>query len=172
VLPGKLYALSVIDHATTRYLTSREGLRPAVWGIHGVVTPAHTTLHAWTEGAGAHALGRSAGEVGGTPMSALIQETSAHVPGAREVFERGAAVDAGRFRSPARRERLSAVVRLLAVATLVAGVTTRLGAEGPLCTWRSLALTWGLVSPLTFRTGLLSTGTEHMPGEGRARSPP
>ena len=40
----------------------------------GERTPAHTTLHGWTEGLGAHALGLRGAQLGGAPFSRFLAE--------------------------------------------------------------------------------------------------
>ena len=78
ILPRKLYGLSVIEHLVVAYAEGDQGLRRVAWNLAAERTPAFTTLHAWTEGLGAHALGRELGEVpGGMPHAALVRETEA-----------------------------------------------------------------------------------------------
>ena len=167
ILPRKRYGLAVIECLVTAYAKGLRSLRQVAWGLAGKRTPAHTSLHGWTEGLGAHALGREAGEVaGGTPHTALVAETQARMPGTRDVAP--PAVDERRYRSEARRERLAAGAGLLAVAIVATG------AESPvaLASWCALALGWGLTSPLLFRSGLSSTRLEQVGAKNRARSPP
>lgn len=167
VLPRKHYGLSVVEHQTAAYAEEAKGLRPVAWSLAGDRPPAHTTIHGWSEGMGAHALGREAGEVPGTrPHTALVQETETRLPETRDVEV--PAVNERRYRSEARRERLAAVARLLAVAGLATGVS----APRALMSWCKLALGWGLTSPLLFRSGLSSTCLEQVVGPSRARSPP
>lgn len=167
ILPRKHFGLAVIEHLVAAYAEGGKGLRPVAWSLAGERTPAHTSLHGWTEGLGAHALGREAGEVaGGTPHSALAAETQARMPGARDVAP--PVVDERRTRSAGRRERLAAVARLL----VVAGVATGASTPGALAAWCALALGWGLTSPLLFRSGLSRTRLEQVRARHRARSPP
>ena len=57
ILPYKRYSLAVISALVSTYATWSLSLRRVVWDLLGERTPAHTTLHGWTEGLGAHALG-------------------------------------------------------------------------------------------------------------------
>lgn len=66
-LPGKTYGLAVIEQEIQEYSRGGQSLRQVAWRQLGERTPAHTTLHGWTEGLGAH--GRPGGEFGGAPMS-------------------------------------------------------------------------------------------------------
>ena len=130
ILPRKHDGLSVIEYQMAAYAEGDKGLRPVAWSHAGERTPAFATIRAWTEGLGAHALGREAGEVaGGTPHTALVAETQARMPGARDVAP--PAVDERRYRSPARRARLAAVDRTL----VVAGVATGASTPGALASW-------------------------------------
>lgn len=167
ILPRKRYGLAVIEHLAADYAEGSRSLRQVAWGVAGERTPAHTSLHGWTEGLGAHALGRAAGEVaGGTPHAALVAETQARMVGTRDVAP--PAVDERRTRSEARRERLAAVAGLLVVAGVATGASTPFA----LASWCALALGWGLTSPLLFRSGLSRTRLEQVGARHRARSPP
>lgn len=167
VLPRKHYGLAVIEHHLSALAKGDQSLRGVAWALLGERTPAHTTLHAWSEGLGAHALGREVGDVpGSVPHSALVQETEARIPEARDV--EAPVVDERRYRSESRRERLAAVVRLL----LVAVRATSTSPPRAVASWCALGLTWGLMFPLLFRTGLSSTRIEHPKVPNRARSPP
>jgi len=167
VLPRKRYGLSVIEYQTAAYVEGDKGLRSVAWSLAGERVPAFTTIHGWTEGLGAHALGRAAGEVAGSrPHTALVAETGAHVLETRDVVE--PAVDERCYRSEARHERLAAVAHLLLVAVLATGASSPLA----LASWCALGVGWGLTSPLLFRTGLSSTRLEHVEIQHRARSPP
>jgi hypothetical protein len=167
ILPRKLYGLAVIEHLVAAYAEGHRSLRPVAWSLAGERTPAHTTLHAWSEGLGAHALGRELGEVpDGMPHAALVAETEARRPKARDLAP--AAVDERRYRAQARRERLAAVAHLLAVAVVATGAMPPFA----LASWCALALGWGLTSPLLFRSGLSSTRLEQVGAKRRARSPP
>ena len=69
VLPRKRYALTVIGELSATYCTWRWGLRTVAWDLLGERTPSHATLHGWTQGLGAYALGLPGGEAGGAPFS-------------------------------------------------------------------------------------------------------
>lgn len=178
VLPHKRYAVAVIAAAAGAYTAAHwaESLRSAVWAILGERTPSHTTLHGWTEGLGAHALGLPAGELagayGGWPFARVLAEAEARVPQLPAVWSGEVRVDPRRYRSDARRERLAAVARVLAVAETLS--------ERPppdaLAAWRGLIVRQTGSSGLRFPTGLLRTGIEHIePSDrraSRARAPP
>jgi len=64
ILPYKLYTLPVIELSAGFYNRGDLSLRHVAWDLfYGDRTPAHTTLHAWTEGLGAWWLGQPIGEV-------------------------------------------------------------------------------------------------------------
>lgn len=141
ILPRKLYSLSVMEHQTAAYGEGANGLRPVAWSLAGDQIPAHTTIHGWDEGMGAHALRREARDVPGSrPHTALVQETEARKPQTRDVAV--PEVNERRYRSEPRRERLAAVARLLIMAVLATGASSPLA----LASWWELAFTWGLPS--------------------------
>ena len=186
VLPRKRYALELIEHEVAAHAGGAPSLRQVAWSVLGEPTPAHTTLFAWTEGLGAHVLGRASGAaLGAEPFSRLLAETVARMPAAESAARAQVPVDPRRYRSEARHERLGALARLV----LVAGLVTGRRAPDSFSDWRCLALSWSLAAPLSFRTGLSCTGIEHLdqksgggsrpacptpPARGptRARSPP
>jgi hypothetical protein len=145
VLPRKVYGLSVIEQLATRYVAGDGSLRGVAWSLLGDRTPQHTTLHAWTEGLGAHALGRD--RTSTEPHSAMVAETTARWPQVASVAV--PSIDPRRFRSEPRHERLAAVARLVQQAGAVPG----LDVAAPLTDWRRLAIGLGVSSPLSFRTG-------------------
>jgi len=98
VLPRKTYGLSVIEHEVSAYSAGDRSLRDVACQL-GDRTPAHTTLHGWTEGLGAHALGRPGGELGGAPMSRLIAEAEPRVVGITESQRTEPTPDPRRYRS-------------------------------------------------------------------------
>lgn len=184
VLPRKRYALGLIEHDVWAYAGGARSLREVAWSVLGDPAPAHTTLFAWTEGLGVHALGRASG-ADAEPFSRLLAESVARVPAAEAQARMEVPVDPRRYRSEARHERLGALGMSLCVAALVTGVL----APDSLGEWRRLALSWSLASPLVFRTGRSCTAIEHLPqksgggsrsacptpparGPTRARSPP
>ncbi len=158
VLPHKLYGLCVIEVECTAYSRGGESLRDVAWSLRsGERTPAHTTLHAWTEGMGSWALGFEPGRVPGTePVGALLAETRRRWPGEVEtILSQRAPIDPRRYRSEERRERLVAVTHLLAIAAAIAEPDD----DRPLCSWFGLAQApvFGLLLPASFRTGLSCT---------------
>jgi hypothetical protein len=178
VLPHKHYSVAVISAAAGAYTAPdwAESLRSAVWAILGERTPSHTTLHGWTEGLGAHALGLPAGELpgpsGGWPFARVLAEAEARVPEVGSVWASDVGVDPRRYRSEGRRERLATVARVLAVAETLSEVPP----PDALATWRGLIVRGSASSGLRFPTGLLCTGIEHVdPSDrraSRARAPP
>ena len=124
-LPRKIYGLSVIELEVAAYSRGDRSLRQVAWGQLGERTPAHTTLHGWTEGLGAHALGRPGGELGGAPMSRLIAEAAPRVPEITGALRIEPMPDPRRYRSEARRDRLAAVMRAMTLVTLIAGTAHR-----------------------------------------------
>ena len=80
VLPRKTFGLTVIEHEVARYAHGDRSLRQVAWSQLGEKAPAHTTLHGWTEGLGAHALGRPGGDAGGAPMSRFVTEATSRAP--------------------------------------------------------------------------------------------
>ena len=177
VLPYKHYSVSVIAQLAGAYTHGWQGsLRTVAWGLLGERTPAHTTLHGWTEGLGAHVLGLPTGtfdgRAGGWPFSRVFAEAEARVPAVRTVWEAPVWVDERRYRSDGRRERLAAVAQVLALAHTVTG---QFGYEA-LGAWRALTVRGSGSSGLRFPSRLLCTGIEQLAGpdrrESRARSPP
>jgi len=181
VLPAKTYALSVIEYLAASYVDGAGSLRRVAWSLLGERTPQHTTLHAWTEGLGAHVLGRDATR--GEPHSAMVAETTARWPLVASVTTRS--IDPRRFRSEPRHERLSAVATLVQMARAIPDIDAAM----QLADWRRLAIGFGGSSPLSFRTGRACTPTEQLipvaaqaraacpsqrskPSASRTRSPP
>src|SRR5690606_23750786 len=80
VLPRKVFGLAVIEYLTALYASGGRSLRCVAWSLLGDRSPEHGTLHGWTEGLGAHALGRPGGDAGGAPMSRFVAEAEAHLP--------------------------------------------------------------------------------------------
>jgi hypothetical protein len=161
VLPRKWYSVAVIGHLVARYSSGLWSLRIVAWALLGAReydrVPAHTTLHAWTEGLGAYALGRPAGELpDGVPLSRLLEETAAHRSLVVEDRLRELEVDPCRYRSEPRRERLVAG----AMVVVVAASATGLEAPASLTEWRRFALVWSSSSVLVFRTGFSRTPVE------------
>lgn len=163
-LPRKTYAATVIEQQAAEYAPGDRSLRQVAWGQLGERTPSHATLHGWTEGLGAHVLGRPGGDAGGIPASRFLAEAAARVAGVAAAMREQVHVDPRRYRSEARRERLAAMAQILAIVTLVA--------ERPhpfaLAECRRLACRWSASSALVFRSRLSSTAIEH---RARPRQP-
>jgi len=169
--------VSVIAQLAAAYTDGwQDSLRTVAWGLLGERTPAHTTLHGWTEGLGAHGLGLPTGELrgpaAGWPFSRVLAEAEVRVAAVRRVWEAPVWVDERRYRSEGRRERLAAAAQMLALAHTVTG---QLGPEA-LARWRALTLRWSGSFGLRFPSALLCTGIEQVAEpdrrQSRARSPP
>lgn len=148
----KLYSLTAIEHFAARYVEGDVGLRKAVNTLLGDDAPSHTTLHAWTEGLGACALGQPAGAVAGTTPAQAVTSRLAERQLIGEIEPAPVAL-ARRARSDGRRERLVAGFALLAVvreaARRVGGAIT-----GGVATINALILGNGVRAPMGWRTGL------------------
>ncbi|MBK8978162.1 MAG: hypothetical protein IPM29_19835 [Planctomycetes bacterium] len=168
VLPRKVYGLAVIEHAVALYAVGDRSLRQVAWSLLGETTPAHGTLHGWTEGFGAYALGRPGGDAGGAPMSRFVAEAEARVPEIAGTMRAHVDVDPRRYRSEARRDRLAALLCAVVLIRLVAGVPPPHAAAE--C--RRLTLLWSTSSVLCFRSRIACTPIEHpdrsMPPGSRA----
>jgi hypothetical protein len=164
VLPRRRYSLAVVSDQVTTYAKGCSSLRAVVWSLLGERTPSHTTLHGWTEGLGAHALGLPGGEAGGWPFSRFLAEAEARVPAVRAVWEAEAWVDERRYRSPERRERLSAVARVMAVAQTLTGHR----APDSLAECRRLTLGWSGSCGLGFPSRFSCTAIEQRYRRDRA----
>lgn len=156
-LPYKTYGLAVIEHEVSGYSRGDQSLRQVSWGQLGDRAPAHTTLHGWTEGLGAHALGRRGGDVGGVPMSHLVAEAEPRIAKVAETLRTDVSPDPRRFRSEARRDRLAAVMVAMALVTIIAGLPH----PHAMAACRRLALSWSQVSVLEFASRLRCTPIEH-----------
>ena len=157
VLPYKRYSLAVMSEEMATYAEGGSSLRGVAWSLLGDRTPSHATLHGWTEGLGAHALGLPSGAAGGAPFSRFLAEAQARIPSLRACFEAHYPVDPRRYRSEARRERLAAVAMVLALARELS--------ECPpaqrLAHCRGLSLGWSGSCVLVFPSRLLCTAIEH-----------
>ena len=168
VLPHKSYSTDVIEHLVADYAQGNRSLRKVAWGQLGERELAHTTLHGWTEGLGAHALGRPGGEAGGAPISRLVAIAEARVGGVMAANRAPVSVNPARYRSEARRDRLAALMRAMAMVVAIAGLShPRAIAE---C--RRLALVWSNSSVLGFPSRLRDTAIEHLDWSESARSSP
>jgi hypothetical protein len=170
VLPYKRYSVAVIAELASTYSSGSASLRKVVWDLLGERTPSHTTLHAWTEGLGAHVLALPGGAAGGVPFSRFLFEAQARTPALAQVVQTRFSVDERRYRCEERRERLAGVVLLLAVAALVVGAP----ASHSLAQCRRLALVWSNSCVLLFPSRFSCTAIEHhgRPGGPRSRHPP
>jgi len=167
-LPRKSYGLAVIEHEVSAYGRGDQSLRQVAWRQLGERTPAHTTLHGWTEGLGAHALGRPGGDLGGAPMSRLIAEAEPRVPAIVDALLTAPVPDPRRYRSEERRERLAAVMLAM---TLMALIASRAHPHA-MAECRRLSLSWSCVSVLEFPSRILGTAIEHRDRSEPARSRP
>lgn len=171
VLPYKTYGVDVIEQQVSAYSRGDLSLRQVVWRQYGERTPAHTTLHGWTEGAGAHFLDRPGGRASGAPMSRLIAEAQPRKPEIVEVLRSDPTPDPRRYRSEARRERLVAVMLTMALVVSIAGRPHPYA----MAECRRLLLVWSNVSVLGFPSRILRTPIEHRdrskPARSRSSSP-
>jgi hypothetical protein len=157
VLPRKTFGVAVIEAEVARYSRGDLSLREVAWPQLGERTPAHTTLHGWTEGLGAYVLGRAGGQLDGAPMSRFVVEAQARVPeigGSRGVDP---LPDPRRYRSEARRERLMAVMAAMRLVTLAAGCDH----PHAIAECRRLSLSWSSLSTLEFPSRILCTPIGH-----------
>jgi hypothetical protein len=167
VLPHKRYGLAMIATTAAAHAVANNSLRAAAWQTHTGQTPAHTTLHAWTEGLGAFVLGRPFGGLPGAhPFQAVVAATKARWSALTTAPLPPSRIDPRRYRTEARRERLHAIADVLALARVVTAVATAdLDIDAnrvPLCSWRRLAIDIGIPAPLLFRTGIRCTPSEHV----------
>jgi len=169
VLPHKHYGLAVIASIAGAHVEANKTLRTAAWTTHTGQTPAHATLHAWTEGLGAFVLGRPFGGLPDAhPYQAIVAATTARwsVLGTKPL--RPPLIDPLRYRTEARAERLAAVANVLALARAVIDMATLdvdldlADDRSPLCAWRQLSIGLGVPAPFAFRTGIRCTWFEHM----------
>ena len=153
VLPYKRYSTPVVERHMTCYGGGDISLRRTVLGVF--VQPdealvAHTTLHGWTEGCGAHALDRPGSCTDGLPVSRFVAEASVRDPHIDKLRRQEIEVDPRRYRSEARRERLAAMAMLLLVTAAVAGVRS----PDALSACRGLVLLWSRACVLAFPSRL------------------
>lgn len=167
-LPRKTYGIAVIEHEVSAYSRGDRSLRQVAWDQLGDPTPAHTTLHGWTEGLGAYALGRPGGRVGGAPMSRLLAEAEPRVPGIAEAKRNDPSPDPRRYRSEPRRERLAAVMLVMTLVSLI----TRCPHPQAMAECRRVSLAWSNMSALEFPSRILHTPIEHLDRPQPPRSRP
>jgi hypothetical protein len=177
VLPHKTYSTPAIEHLVSAYALGQRGLRSVAWGLLVMPpsgsqgedrTPAHTTLHGWTDALGAHALGRPRSDANGAPVSRFIAEAAARDHWIDEAWRTKAEVDPRRYRSEARRERLAAMAVLLLVAAMVAAVAS----PHSLSDCRRLVLEWSRSCALEFPSRFPCPRIEHRSSAPRERSRP
>jgi hypothetical protein len=166
VLPRKAYSLPVIEHLISTYARGELSLREVAWNLAGERAPAHTSLHGWTEGLGAYALGRREGQAGGAPVGRFLAEAKARVPEVAAVLEQEVQPDTRRYRSEPRRDRLAAMSELLLVVALVAALPH----PRAMTDCRRLALVVSSSSVLQFPSRLSSTPIEHRDSPSRPAS--
>jgi hypothetical protein len=166
VLPYKQYSLAVITELVITYTTWNWSLRGVVWDLLGERTPAHTTLHGWTEGLGAHVLGLPQAQLHGAPFSRFVFEAQARMASLAQVVQAPLWVDERRYRSEARRERLAGVAMLIAVAGTVTGECD----ANALARCRRLALLWSNSCVLVFPSQFSCTAIEQVSAADRTES--
>jgi len=157
ILARKLYGLTVIELSVSLYNQGHLSLRSVVWSkLYGERTPAHTTLHGWTEGLGAWCLGRTVGEIPeALPAARIEAELEGRFAALKNPPQEPFSVNPRRYRSQARRERLEACRRFLLWCAV-------LGAKTPwmLSALNRLILGLGNSFGLGFRTGIDCTAIE------------
>ena len=168
LLPHKTYSSDVIEHLVAEYAQGDRSLRQVAWGQLGDRELAHTSLHGWTEGLGAHALGRPGGDGGGAPISHLVAIAEARAPGVTAAGRDEVHVNRVRYRSEARRDRLAALIRTMAMVAAIAGLSH----PHAIAECRRLALLWSNSSVLLFPSRLRATAIEHLDRPESARSLP
>jgi hypothetical protein len=179
MLPYKRYGLDLMVALMAAHTAGNKSLREAVWYEFTGESPSHATLHAWSEGLGAHVLGRPFGsQPGASPFSAVLAATGARWPTLALTTLPQPALDPRRHRSEERRERLVAVAGVL---KLIASVLAAMATPPPkapatnaaaFCEWRRLAVEFGLTAPLAFRTGIERTPIEQPGSRDRQSSGP
>ncbi len=151
VLPGdvlarKAYALPVIEECCATRVRG-VSLRRTVGRFHAH-RPVHATVHAWTEGLGAHADGRDHAVCPGDSVGAVMVETTSRFPGVGGANVGSPSVASSRCcRSEPRRERLVAVGTLLMTARNLPFAEQ----AAPLTAWRLRAIAW-TSTPFSFQT--------------------
>ena len=106
VLPLKHYGLAIVAELCQAHVVEDQSLRDGVLKKFIGQTPAHATLHAWTEGLGAFALGRQGStHAGAAPFSAILAETTKRWPLIATEAATTPPINPDRYRSEERRER-------------------------------------------------------------------
>ncbi len=164
-LPHKTYGTAAIELLMAEYSEGQRGLRQVAWAQLGERTPAHTSLHGWTEGFGLYVLGRD-GLLGAMRWSRLLEEATARFPGIAEQARIQPKLNPQRYRSLARRERLSALLLLLAIVTMIAGEAH----PHAMAQCRRLSVIWTGMSALEARSQISRTRFEQILSHDEARS--
>jgi hypothetical protein len=159
IVPHKLYTLPVIEVSVSLYNRGDLSLRQAVWDqLYGHRTPQHTTLHAWTEGLGAWWLGRPMGEVAFClPATRVLAQLQIRFPHISSLHSQPVGINAQRYRSQGRRERLEACKRFEIAGTMLASKNPWNFVE-----LNRLIVSWGNWFGLGFKTGVCCTASEHI----------
>ena len=159
IVPHKLYTLPVIEVSATLYNRGDHSLRHVTWDLlYGERTPAHTTLHGWTEGLGAWWLGQAIGEVAfSMPASRIQAELEIRCPQITSLHSQPIWINPQRYCSQGRRQRLEACKRFEIVSTLFACKNACNFVE-----LNRLIVNWGNMFGLGFKTGVCCTAFEHI----------
>lgn len=167
VLPHKTYGAAAIEALSAAYSRGVRSLRALAWSQLGNRTPAHTTLHGWTEGFGLYALDRHRrGDDSSAPMSRFVAEAAPRVPEVPSVMRAEVVPNPHRYRSEPRHDRLVAAIRTMALVVLISATThPHATAE---C--RRLMLLWSASSPFDFPSRVPSTAIEHRDRSASPRS--
>jgi hypothetical protein len=134
-------------------------LRKVVWNeFYGERTPAHSTLHAWSEGLGAYWSGRCFGEVAFTlPAARIMAELEIRFPQIGPLHSIPVMVNPERYCSSKRRERLEACQRFEKTCAKTCAMIIAI-----FCELNRLIVSWGTSFGFGFRTGISSTLFEHI----------
>jgi len=159
ILPYKLYTLPVIELSAGFYNRGDLSLRHLAWDLfYGDRTPAHTTLHAWTEGLGAWWLGQPIGEVAFcVPATRVQAELEIRYPQMSSLNCQPIWINPQRYRTQGRRQRLEACKRFEIVGEMIASEN-----PGNFVELNRLIVSWGNWFGLGFRTGICFTAAEHI----------
>jgi hypothetical protein len=159
ILPYKRYSLPVIEQAVSLYNRGDLSLRQVAWDqLYGECTPAHTTVHGWTEGLGAYLLGRPVGQAAfSIPAARILAELETRFAQVTSLDSISVWINPEHYRSQGRLERLQACKRFEIIGTIIDGHNA-----WNLCGLNRLTVGWGNSFALGFRTGICSTAIEHL----------
>lgn len=159
IVPYKLYSLTAIELSVRFYNQGDLSLRHVTWDLlYGDRTPAHTTLHAWTEGLGAWWLGRTIGEAPfSVPAGRVQAELEIRYPQMGSLHSKPVLINPQRYRSQGRRERLEACKQFEIGCSLATSQNACNFVE-----LNRLIVKWGNAFGLGFKTGIRSTAFEHI----------